>query len=345
MKVCKCTAAFVLASLAFASVSAQTQPGSTPSLSMPKITAPKMPSVSTPSVGGGFYVPGSAGFYTGAAPSAPQGTASSSSAGTGSQDGDQNESTGGTVASSQGAAGASTSSTTALLTAAADSGVLTSALSSGTELSSLLSAGDLNSLASMGSLTNLSSLLGNNASLLSSASSAATANGGRYLTATTTADSKVLQQILSELSLLKEEVGAQKSLNAAYRRNLSKGPRILRFLAGGTDILSTCREVFFSTRESDGTFLLTGDRTYTSASEAAPRTETFYLLFKATGCTAGKTTYTVTPSLSQSKADTSSALSFLSSASSFSASRTGNLVTLRGKAGETQVDLLLSLDD
>ncbi len=289
-----------------------------------------MPTVSTPSVGSGFYVPGSSGFYTGAVPSSSAQTSSAA------------ETTSSQIASAQDSSAAQSASSvnednTALLNA------LTSS-SSG--LSSLLSAGDLNSLASLGSLGNLSGLLGDNASLLSSVNSGSTGNG-RYLTSTSTNDAKLLQQILTELESLKKEVSQQQNLEkASYGRNLSQGPRILRFLADGKDVLSTCREVFFSSRESDGTFLLTGDRTYTAGtSDATNYNETFYLLFKATGCTAGRTNYTVTPSLSQAKSDPSSSLADFSQAGTFTASRTGNLVAMRGKAGNTTIDLLLSLDN
>ena len=92
-------------------------------------------------------------------------------------------------------------------------------------------------------------------------------------------DEQILSQILTELNELKEITKNQTNQNVSYKNiNQQNSPKILRFYINGQNILNTCRTIFFSKKEKDGTFLLTGDRKFSIQNK--PRDETFYFLFK-----------------------------------------------------------------
>ena len=190
-----------------------------------------------------------------------------------------------------------------------------------------LTAQDLVQMAKSGSITSVSSLLGNNAFNRSSSAGAA--------------DNQVLlKKILSELDEIKKSQSQTLASAATGSKPSSLPPKILRFIVNANDVLSKCVQVYFSDRESDGSFLLTGDAKTLVNNENI--SETFYLLFKASGTQNSKTIYTVTPTLSQSKScDTP--LSKFCAAQNMTASRVGNLVTLHLLQDGTIGDLLLDI--
>ncbi len=190
-----------------------------------------------------------------------------------------------------------------------------------------LTAQDLVQMAKSGSITSVSSLLGNNAFNRSSSAGAA--------------DNQVLlKKILSELDEIKKSQSQTLASAATGSKPSSLPPKILRFIVNANDVLSKCVQVYFSDRESDGSFLLTGDAKTLVNNESV--SESFYLLFKASGTQNSKTIYTVTPTLSQSvKADTP--LQKFCSAQNMTASRVGNLVTLHLLQDGTMGDLLLDI--
>lgn len=111
----------------------------------------------------------------------------------------------------------------------------------------------------------------------------------------------------------------------------------------GYDILSTCKKIYFSEQESDGTFLLTGDRKYFSANKS--RSETFYFFFNSKGSDGGITKYKVTPAVSQDSENKYSFLYGLTQKDELEAERTGNLITLRSNDGNGwKMDLLISMN-
>jgi hypothetical protein len=322
--------------------------GNAQTMSMPTISSPTMPSVSSPSIGGDYYMPGSSSFYSGSAPSSSTNSQGASSSAP-------------TAVSSMNAepmAGSSSNSASANSTAAANSTAgnaasskqaaqnISSLLSSSNALSALglsgssLTASDLSTLDGMGALGSVSSLLAG------SGTSAYTKNASLL---GTTQDSATLQQILTQLSDLKKQIASSQqnsssSANtASYRSGTTAEPRILRFLVNGYDVLATCRSVYFSKKENDGTFLLTGDRKY--ASDGKTRSETFYLLFHATGSRSGTTSYTVTPAVSQDYQNDYSFLYQLTKKTPLTAERTGNLVTMRVNQSDWNLDLLLDVSN
>ena len=379
-------------------------------------TMPKMPTVNTPTIGGGFYVPGASGFY---GPASARATSPASQA-----------ATSGTSSQAQTADSAVTGSTSSAVAANTASAV--QAATAANQLYSTLSASDLNVLQGTGLLGSLSGLLGKstNNALMGNTPNA------------TASDAALLQQILAELTALKNAVASQGSqqgrgagatttpqpqataakvtttpsepsagattaaalqssvaqtapaaqaapasqqtniavttpaaaprtaavgtapvATASLRANTAapaaaqrsrapaqaaasttpatrSGPRILRFLVNGSDVLATCREVYFSAQESNGSFLLTADRTYQDTDTLE---ETLYLLFQAKGNESGMTRYAVTPSLNQQDVNTASVLRLLVQQDELTASRTGNIVAMRID-GDCKIDLLLSLD-
>ncbi|MBO4546887.1 MAG: hypothetical protein J5700_04835 [Treponema sp.] len=190
-----------------------------------------------------------------------------------------------------------------------------------------LSAQDLVQMAKSGSITNVSSLLGNNFF-----------NRSAY---SNDSDNKtLLNKILSELSEIKKAQGTSLAASSTGAKPSPLPPKILRFVVNANDVLSKCVQVYFSETESDGSFLLTGDERTLCDNENI--SETFYLLFKASGTQNSKTVYTVTPTLSQSK-EAATPLQKFCAAKNITASRVGNLVTLHLLQDGTICDLLLDI--
>lgn len=329
-----CKLLLLLSGAAFAQT--QSEPVAPPSVSMPS-----MPSVSMPSVGSGFYTPGRSDFYAGTNPNRNRNNSSQTSS------------------SKDTASIGTTSSATASTTTASSNTKNQSQKNNASEKTSSLAlnqltADDISSMNSLGILGSLSGLMGrgntNLQNQLLSSQNTVTAS---------TVDSATLKQILAELSELKNKMskeandgktadGEKVSLNdKSFGQNtfatpIKKEPKILRFSVNGYDLISTCKKIYFSELETDGTFLLTGDRKYMSESKV--RSETFYFYFRANGTENGVTKYAVTPAVSQDYENEYSYLYQLTQKNNLTADRTGNLVTLRVNDGDWKMDLLISLD-
>ena len=164
-----------------------------------------------------------------------------------------------------------------------------------------------------------------------------------------------LQQILQQLELLAESQAASQkesesssstpntsaaNTGTSGTTNLSPS-RILRFRANSTDLLPSCKTVYFSQPDPAGIFLLTGDRVVKAGGK--DRNETFYFLFTPTLDAEGKFIYTVEAELTQDWAADRSELYPLTTALPLTATRTGNLITLRHNSEGWNLDLLLDL--
>ncbi len=201
----------------------------------------------------------------------------------------------------------------------------------------LLTAGDISSLYDSGLFGNLSSLTGTqNISSSGGAGDAATLS--------------LLEKILASLEELKD---AQKGLSPEQKQELAnyqldaqtfkkRDPKILRFKINGYNINDSITKVFFSDSESDGTFMITGDRTYYVNSQA--RSETFYILFKAIRSNGSAVIYDVRPSLVQDYENQNSFIYRFAAMKDLRAEKTGNLVALHSSDGSMNVDLLLDID-
>ncbi len=195
-----------------------------------------------------------------------------------------------------------------------------------------LTATDLTSMDQLGLLS--SGILGGGSL---SALKAATAK-----TSSAPADSLLLQQILAQLTELKAQLEKQDLPAAANRQETTANRRILRFVVNGYDVLATCRDVYFSVPETDGSFLLTGDRKYLS--NGANRSETFHLLFAAKAAENGFAQYGVTAAVTQDYTNEYSFLYQLAERQPLTAQRTGNFVSLRVNDPDWKLDLLVALD-
>ncbi len=328
--------------------------GAKKSISMP--SSPSMPSMALPSIGSGFYAPGSSDFYYGLQNQQSQQSwqnenkaKSDSAKSDADEDSANSDSNGSTIAIANSSKTKNAASSTTNASVFQNMSALKSA---GAASSNLLTAGDLSNLSGLGLFGTVSNLLSNSHGLNSS-NSKSEANlyqnlaGENLLINQNSSDSKILAQILSELSELKSsntENGVLRSENKDGFSNAAKTePKILRFNVNGYDILSTCKKIYFSEQESDGTFLLTGDRKYFSANKS--RSETFYFFFNSKGSDGGITKYKVTPAVSQDSENTYSFLYGLTQKNELEAERTGNLVTLRSNDGSGwKMDLLISMN-
>ena len=299
---------------------------------------PSMPSgssVTMPSVGSGFYAPKGSDFYSGSRPNAPvkPKTPVAEKKSPATPTSTQNQSSG--LAGQENSSGQKS----------------TLAPSAGVGKISGITADDISSLNNLGLFGQISSLLGKGSGLQSGL-----LDSQNTVTAST-ADSATLKQILLELTELKNQVNGKTGGNQVndgvllsdkgnagtiFTNSLTKEPKILRFIVNGYDLLSTCKKIYFSEIETDGTFLLTGDRKYMS--ENQPRSETFYFYFVVKGSENGITKYVVTPAVSQDYENPYSFLYQLTQKSELLADRTGNLLTLRVNENGWKLDLLISLD-
>lgn len=286
-----------------------------------------MPSVSMPSIGSGHYGPGSSDFYgpssssnfnTTKAPTAP--TAPTVKNNTKTPAADSSKTT--TTVSKQVSSGGS-SSIKKIETATPKTNPLPD--------SEFLTANDISSLGNLGYFRNLTGLLG------MSRSQSMNSN---------TVD---LDAVLNELNDLKSRVDekdrSEDVQKASFSTTSQSVSKILRFSINNYDLTKTMKTVYFSREESDGTFLLTGDRVYYA--DGGNRNETFYILFKNIGGEDGITKYKVSSSVNQDYENPNSYLakfSVLSENEELFANRTGNLVTMKINGSDLKMDLLLGLE-
>ncbi len=193
--------------------------------------------------------------------------------------------------------------------------------------SSLVNSALSNSLA--GSLTENGNSLINSSQILNSLSSLLTGKSG------TTGTGQLFTTSAQNI-----EQAAKTAENDSSSAQKSSSPSILRFLINGTDMIPFCKTVFFSSAETDGSFLLTGDCRYELNGET--RNETFFLLFRSTGSKNASQEFSVTASVFQDKEDSSTYLYALTKISSLTAQKTGSLISLKSKENGTVLNMLLS---
>lgn len=334
---CKLAAVAGMAFFAFSGSSgafAQSSSGYDSFSSIGSISSPEMPTVSSPTMGSGFYMPGnnSNPIYTGS----------------------QSSSVVETPKKTESKEEKSSTTTTSLL--------------------STLTASDISSLDSLGLLNQVTSLYSSDTSSLSSLSSIS----NLYTSSSSNVTNLLLQKVLTELEGLKaqnstneetasketpqseSETSAAKSANATktslqsssstnFKSELQdsgtkrNNPKILRFSVNGYDILSTCRTIYISQIQGNGSFLVTGDRRYIS--DGKSRTETFHILFKPNEASNGISSYSTATGVTQDYMNTYSFLYQLSQMDGLNAQRTGNLVSLRTSDPNWKLELLLDLGE
>lgn len=206
-----------------------------------------------------------------------------------------------------------------------------------------LTASDIATLGSDGLFGGIYSLLGSESAI-----------SNQY--ASNNSNDVLLQSVLAELEELKQKTEqnteAVKKISLpittsgtqeTQSKNHEFNPQILRFLVNGYNIKDTIRTTYFSKKENDGSFLLTGDRKFTT--DGKNREETFYLLFKADGNCGTSAGYFVEPEVIQDYKNEYSFLYQLTQKPKLKAEKTGNLVSLKYVSDTWNMDLLIDIGD
>lgn len=286
------------------------------------VTSPSISTIQAPTLGSGFYMPnsstnpayrGSSSIYKGVSSSEASGVSSSS-------EDDENE------------------------LSLFDSSDETK------DFLSTLTASDISLLSKKGLLDQLGSLLGTESSSLTNADSIS----NLYSVKTVNGSSDKLTNLIKQMEELKREQ-AEAELASVTSSNvpvtetsvtavLKKTPsRLLRFSVNGYDVLRTCRTVYISDVQNDGTFLVTGDRRYMSDGKA--RSETFHMLFTVSDQKTNGWGYNATTAVTQDEFNQYSFLYELSQRADIGATRTGNFVTMRTDDPDWRLELLIDLGD
>lgn len=201
---------------------------------------------------------------------------------------------------------------------------------------SALSANDLSILKEQGFSSDINSII---FSLSSSSSSQETKN--------------LLNKILTEIEKAKDSQiqnsggtnipAASENPEKKEIKQKSQVARMLRFSVNGYDILSTCRKIYISQVQLDGTFLVTGDRIYSS--DGKRRTETFHILFKVSPNETEPFNYKAAANVTQDYLNENSFLYQLSKFESLPAMRVGDLVSMRTEDSNWKLELLIDLGE
>ncbi len=160
-----------------------------------------------------------------------------------------------------------------------------------------------------------------------------------------TSDSATLKKILELL----ENQAAQ--ANSAGRKNQgaaaapaakavqSEGAELVRFSVNGYSILGTVTALVSSVQAVDGSFLITGDRSFTASGNVL--SETFYLLCRP----APEGRWLLTAEVTQNPENPNSFLFRLADRSPVYGEQTGNLIVFRSAAEKWLLDLVIRLAD
>ncbi len=305
----------VLIFTAGAGLYAQTVPTVT-SPTAPTVSSPEMPVITSPTIGSGFYMPGS---------------------------------------NSSSYSNTSETKTTDTKTSTEETVSETKKTVSTDSIKSSLSASDISTLDQLGILNQVANSFGKNSNSLTSSLSKIS---NLYTSDSNSETNIKLQQVLTELEQLKAQNDSlQKQLEDV--KNNSSGsqiqnqtttvietirgpqPKVLRFYVNGYSVLATCRTIYISSTQNDGSFLLTGDRIYLS--DGKNRKETFYIYFKPNEASNGISSYSIACAVGQDYLNQYSFLYQMSQRENLTAYRTGNLVTLRTTDPSWQLEFLLDL--
>lgn len=216
-------------------------------------------------------------------------------------------------------------------------------LGSITDLNSILSnlSTEKTTEADLSSLSTLSSTLLNSSSLTSTNNSVAT--------------NTILTQILQRLEQLQAQVDkinsqpqqvSEKNLQNknevqtnTTQQQISESKnnqnKILRFKINNYDLTKSFTTLFFSEKEKDGSFLLTGDRVYNLYGKQM--SETFYMLFK----NENGNNFEVAVALNQNDENQNSFLYKFAKDSPYQSQRTGNLFFINSNKNDLKIDILI----
>ncbi|HQL32034.1 MAG TPA: hypothetical protein PK969_02125 [Treponemataceae bacterium] len=160
-----------------------------------------------------------------------------------------------------------------------------------------------------------------------------------------TSDSAILKKILELLenqavqanSAGRESQGAAAA--PAAKAVQSEGAELVRFSVNGYSILGTVTALVSSVQAVDGSFLITGDRSFTASGNVL--SETFYLLCRP----APEGRWLLTAEVTQNPENPNSFLFHLADRSPVYGEQTGNLIVFRSAADKWLLDLVIRLAD
>ena len=143
------------------------------------------------------------------------------------------------------------------------------------------------------------------------------------------------QQATEKNSQTKNET--QTSQNQISEENVenSVSKKILRFKINNYDLTKSFTTLFFSEKEKDGSFLLTGDRVYNLYGKQM--SETFYMLFK----NENGNNFEVAVALNQNDENQNSFLYKFAKDSPYKSQRTGNLFFINSNKNDLKIDILI----
>ncbi len=176
--------------------------------------------------------------------------------------------------------------------------------------------------------------------------------GNLYSAENSNETKELLNKVLSEIEDIKDSnksptviVKNSTSSNAEQNQATSKKApsRILRFSVNGYDILKTCKKIYISDVQLDGSFLVTGDRNYSS--DGKERTETFHLLFKTSPNEDNSANYSAAAAVTQDYLNENSFLYQLSKREKMNAFRVGNFLTMRTDDPDWKMEFLIDLGE
>ena len=218
-------------------------------------------------------------------------------------------------------------------------------LSSITDLASVLS-GVSSENATEDDLKRISELFGTPLSSLSTTT----------LNSTSSSSNILLSQILQKLEELQNQIDninsksqqateknsqtkneTQTSQNQISEENVenSVSKKILRFKINNYDLTKSFTTLFFSEKEKNGSFLLTGDRVYNLYGKQM--SETFYMLFK----NENSNNFEVAVALNQNDENQNSFLYKFAKDSPYKSQRTGNLFFINSNKNDLKIDILI----
>ena len=163
----------------------------------------------------------------------------------------------------------------------------------------------------------------------------------------------LLTQILEKLNKIAENQNEDNSTQSEGsskddEKNQVEGKKtssgIVRFRLNNYEYVSSLSDVYISTPEEDGTFFVTGDRTYNLGNQKSR--ETFYMLFRAISPSNSEIlgNYSVAVSVMQDVENPNSFVYKLSKVENLTAQKTGNLASLRLSKSDLKADILISLE-
>ncbi len=123
--------------------------------------------------------------------------------------------------------------------------------------------------------------------------------------------------------------------SATIPERVVSGGEIVRFVVNGTDVGKSITALVSSAIARDGSFLLTGDRTYAGGDRWL--TETFYLLCRKSG----PGTYALYADIAQSQVNANSFLYRLARKTPISGRLEGDMIVFGGKETDWQLDLAI----